>query len=67
MTKTTTTIQYAGQDINMQDVEKTVKQYWKKDGHKLGEMKTIDFYIKPEERAVYYAINGEEQTGRVDF
>ena len=35
-------------------------------GKKIGDIKTMELYIKPEESAVYYVINGTE-TGAVAF
>lgn len=67
MTKTTIYVQYAGKEVNFADVEKQVKQYWKADGHKLGEMKEVNYYIKPDENSIYYSINDEEQKGRVEL
>ena len=43
-----------------------VKKAWTKSGGKIGDIKTMDLYIKPEENAVYYVINGTE-TGSVAF
>ncbi|MDD7593000.1 MAG: DUF6465 family protein [Peptoniphilaceae bacterium] len=67
MTKTTIYVQYAGREVKMDDVEKQVKQYWKADGHKLGEMKEVIYYIKPEENGIYYSVNDDEQKGRVEL
>ena len=43
-----------------------VKKAWTSSGHKVGDIKTMDLYIKPEEAAVYYVIN-ETETGAVAF
>ena len=43
-----------------------VKKAWTKSGKKVGDIKEMDLYIKPEENAVYYVINGTE-TGAVEF
>ena len=39
---------------------------WTKSGGKVGDIKSVDLYIKPEESAVYYVINKTE-TGSVAF
>lgn len=39
---------------------------WTSSGNKIGDIKTMDLYIKPEESAVYYVINGTS-TGAVAF
>ena len=44
----------------------SVKKAWTKAGNKVGDIKTITLYVKPEESAVYYVINGTE-TGKVEF
>ena len=53
--------------------EKTVGENMKRLGNKVlfhhygeGYIKEMDLYIKPEENAVYYVINGSE-TGAVEF
>ena len=43
-----------------------VKKAWTESGNKVGDMKTVELYIKPEEAAVYYVINGTE-TGKVEL
>lgn len=67
MLKTKYIVQYQGCEVDMEDLVKQAKQYWKQGGHKLGEMETLDIYVKPEESAAYYSINDEEQKGRIAF
>ena len=43
-----------------------MKKAWTASGKKVGDIKTMDLYIKPEETTVYYVINGTE-TGSVEF
>ena len=43
-----------------------VKKAWTKSGRRIGEIKTMTLYVKPEENAVYYVINGID-TGAVPF
>ncbi len=45
--------------------EKAFDQYVS-DGHRRGNIKKAAFYIKPEDRKVYYVIN-DKVTGSVDF
>ena len=59
-------IQYANREVNVIDVEERVKKAWESEGHRAGSIKKLDIYIKPEEAAVYYVINGKN-AGRVDF
>ena len=46
--------------------EKVLEKAWTSSGNKIGDIKTMDLYIKPEESAVYYVINGTS-TGAVAF
>ena len=41
-----------------------MKKKWTSEGHKINEIETLDLYLKPEEYAVYYVINGST-TGKV--
>lgn len=59
-------IQYANKEVNVADIEDRVKKAWESEGHRAGSIKKLDIYIKPEEAAVYYVINGKN-AGRVDF
>lgn len=58
--KETIYLQYLGKEINKDDVMKSVKEVWTKQlKRKVGELESIDLYLKPEENAVYYVINGD--------
>lgn len=59
-------VEYYGKQVEEKDMIASVKKAWTKSGRKVGEIKTIDLYIKPEEGAVYYVINGIN-TGAVAF
>lgn len=59
-------VEYYGKQVEEKDMIANVKKAWTKSGRKVGEIKTIDLYIKPEEGAVYYVINGID-TGAVAF
>ena len=65
--KETIYLQYLGKEINKDDVIKSVKDVWTKQmKQKVGDLKSIDLYLKPEENAVYYVINGDV-TGSLDI
>ncbi len=64
--KTTLFVQYFGKEVAEKDMIASVKKAWTKAGNKVGDIKTITLYVKPEESAVYYVINGTE-TGKVEF
>lgn len=59
-------VEYYGKQVEEKDMIAAVKKAWTKSGRKIADIKTIDLYIKPEEGAVYYVINGID-TGAVAF
>ncbi|MCD7833031.1 MAG: DUF6465 family protein [Lachnospiraceae bacterium] len=60
-------LQYAGKEINKDELVKQVKEIWTKEmNHKIGDIATITLYLKPEENKAYYVINGEV-SGSVDL
>ncbi len=59
-------VEYYGKQVEEKDMIANVKKAWTKSGKKVGDIKTMELYIKPEEAAVYYVINGTE-TGAVAF
>lgn len=59
-------VEYYGKQVEEKDMIARVKKAWTKSGRKVGDIKSMDLYIKPEEAAVYYVINGTE-TGAVAF
>lgn len=64
--KVKTVVEYYGKQVEEKDIIADVKKAWTKSGKKIGDIKTMELYIKPEEAAVYYVINGT-QTGAVVF
>ena len=60
-------LQYLGKEINKEDLMKQVKDIWTKElKYKVGDMKSVTLYLKPEENKAYYVIN-EEVTGSIDM
>lgn len=64
--KVKTVVEYSGRQVEEKDILASVKKAWTKSGGKIGDIKSVDLYIKPEESAVYYVINKTE-TGAVAF
>lgn len=65
--KETVYLQYMGKEIKKDDLMKQVKEIWTKElKNKVGDMKTVTLYLKPEENKAYYVIN-EEVTGSVEM
>lgn len=65
-TKTSMFVEYQGKQVEDKAMIAAVKKAWTEAGHKVGDMKTMELYIKPEEDSVYYVIN-ETETGKVEF
>ena len=66
MAKTSMFVEYQGKQVEYKAIVAAVKKAWTEAGNKVGDMKTVELYIKPEEAAVYYVINGTE-TGKVEL
>ena len=64
--KTTLFVEHQGKQVEEKDMIAAVKKAWTKSGRKIGDIKTMTLYVKPEEDAVYYVINTTE-TGSVAF
>lgn len=53
-------VQFAGAEYNLDDVKANVKKAWMAEtGKKESDIKDIQIYVKPEEHAAYYVVNGE--------
>ena len=64
--KTSFVVQAAGKEVSMEEAIAKVKAAWVATGNKETDLKEIAVYVKPEEKAIYYVVNGDV-TGRVDF
>lgn len=57
--KANVSLQFDGKEYKTEDFVKIAKDVWQYDlGKKVADFKTVDLYVKPEENAVYYVING---------
>ena len=56
--KTSVVVQFAGKEVTEKDLIAAVKKAYTKKGNKGGDIKTIEIYVKPEESAAYYVVNG---------
>lgn len=55
-------IQFSGKEYSMEKLVAISKDVWQYDlGGKPEDFKTVKLYVKPEENAVYYVINGEKK------
>lgn len=58
--KASVTLQFDGKSYTQAELLKIAKDVWKYDlKKKVGDLKTVDLYVKPEENTCYYVINGE--------
>jgi len=65
--KTEMFLQFAGKEYTEKEILQKVKEIWTKNlKRKVGEMKDGKIYLKPEESAAYYVVNGDT-TGKIDL
>ena len=64
--KTTFVVQAAGKEVSMEEAVERVKEAWTAAGNDAADLKEIAVYVKPEEQAIYYVVNGDV-TGKVEF
>ena len=55
--KETVKIQFGGDEYDFAEIKKTVEADYK--SKVKGRIKTVEIYIKPEDKAVYYVVNGD--------
>ena len=55
--KITVKVQFGGDEYDLADIEKAVEADLK--GKVKGKIKTVDVYVKPEDKAVYYVVNSD--------
>ena len=56
--KTSVVVQFAGKEVTEKELIAAVKKAYTKKGNNVGDIKTIEIYVKPEENAAYYVVNG---------
>lgn len=65
--KTEMFLQFAGKEYTEKEIFQKVKEIWTKVlKNKVGDMKDVKIYLKPEESAAYYVVNGDT-TGKVEL
>ena len=53
-------VQFAGLEISTADLTAKVTEEWVALGHRASSIKSLNLYVKPEDMAAYYVINGKE-------
>lgn len=65
--KTEMFLQFDGKEFTEKDIFAKVKEVWTKGfKNKVGDLKDVKIYLKPEESAAYFVVNGEV-SGKVDL
>lgn len=60
-------LQFGGKEMSTADIMKQVKAYWTKElKNKVGDMKSVTIYLKPEEGKAYFVVN-EDVTGSIEL
>ncbi|MDO4294943.1 MAG: DUF6465 family protein [bacterium] len=57
-------VQYAGKELSVESIAEQAKAAYVAAGNEEADIKTLDVYVKPEENAAYFAVNG---VGSEDF
>ena len=65
-TKVNTYVEFGGKQIATEELTDKVREAYKAEGGK-GRIKSIEIYIKPEESAAYYVINGNAEGKKIDL
>lgn len=59
-------VQYADAEVITSELVEQVKEAWVASGHRISSVKSMDVYIKPEDKSAYYVINGKD-TGKIEL
>lgn len=60
--KATVYVQFAGKSFSQDELVKIAKDVWQYDMNmKAEDFKTVEIYVKPEDNAAYFVVNGEFQ------
>lgn len=60
-------VEYAGKQVNEKDMIENAKKTWVYEtGKKESDIKSISLYVKPEDGAVYFIVNGTDE-GKITF
>lgn len=62
----TLVVQSGGKEVSMEEAVSRVKNAWISQGHAETDLEKLAVYIKPEDAAIYYVVNGTD-TGKTEF
>jgi hypothetical protein len=52
-------IEVGGKQVDTSVFLDNVKEFWKSEGNKIKDLKSVQLYYKPDDGHVYYVINGD--------
>ena len=64
--KVTAYVEFSGRQISTAEIADKVREAYKAE-NKRGAIKSIEIYVKPEENAAYYVVNGKAEGKKVDL
>ena len=56
-----------GEQISTSDIEDKIREAYKADGHRIGNMKDVSVYYNFAERRAYYVVNGKAEDKFIEF
>ena len=59
-------VQFDGKEVKTEELVEQVKAIWTGEGHRASSIKSLEAYVKPEDAAAYYVINGKD-TGKIEL
>ncbi len=63
--KVTAYVEFGDKQISVDDIADKVRAAYKAEGHR--GIKSIEIYVKPEENAAYYVVNGKAEGKKIDL
>ena len=64
--KVTAYVEFDGRQISTDEITDKVRAAYRAE-HKRGAIKSIEIYVKPEENAAYYVVNGKADGKKIDL
>lgn len=67
VSRTTHFFEIDGEQISTADIEERIREAYKAEGHRIGNMKDVSVYYNFAERRAYYVVNGKPEDKFVEF
>lgn len=62
-----TFFEFDGNQVMAEELVERIKEAYKADGHRIGNIKTLRTYVNPAERRAYYVINDKAENKYIEF